>query len=109
MAKWWESDPLAQGGAGGSKWWEQDEISQIPTPEPRPADLTPTNIFTGLGMPKLEAATNAILEPVEKYVPGFTWLENVTAKDIPGGLEAKKQLQDQQTGAAIKKIGRAHV
>jgi len=102
MAKWWESDPLAQGGAGGSKWWEQDEISQLPTPEARPDDLTPTNIFTGLGMPKLEAATNAILEPVEKYVPGFKALENLSAADIPGGLEAKKQLQDQQTGAAIR-------
>ena len=100
--KWWDNYANAEGGSSKGNWWDQYEDSTTPLPEARPADLTPTNIFTGLGMPKLEAATNAILEPVEKYVPGFTWLENVGAKDIPGGLEAKKQLQDQQTGAAIR-------
>lgn len=80
-------------------WLSEATPWSPPVPEARPEDLTPTNIFTGTGYPKLEALTNAILEPVEKYVPGFSALETM---EIPGSLEAQKILQDQQTGAAIK-------
>lgn len=94
--KFWENDPLARSGSGG-KFWEQDPISDFPVPEARPAEITPTNIFTGTGYPKLEAAANTILETAEK-VPGLGWLlEN----RLPGELEGDKSLQDMQTGAAI--------
>lgn len=95
----WLSGAIPADDTALPDWLSEATPWSPPVPEARPAEITPTNIFTGTGYPKLEALTNAILEPVEKYVPGFAALETM---EIPGSLEAQKVLQDQQTGAAIK-------
>ena len=98
MAKWWESDPVQ-----GDNWWANDPITSFPTPTPRPSDLGQqpsqttdagdrSNIFTGTGMPTLEAGADNVLGVAEQ-IPGFKALENLQVSDIPGGLEAKKSFE----------------
>ena len=82
----WLSGAIPADDTALPNWLSEATPWSPPVPEARPAEITPTNIFTGTGYPKLEAAANTILETAEK-VPGLGWLlEN----RLPGELEAKK-------------------